>query len=80
MNKKVSIPTTEEIFRLRNYLQQISHISFTFANINKRFPFEDINEEQGKEIITAYNNLMKDAKSVIEVFNNNLNPNEHTTA
>lgn len=73
MNKKLSITTTEDIFRIRNFLQQISHISFTFSNVNKRYPIETLNEEQGQEVIGVYKNLMKDAEIIINTFNNNLN-------
>lgn len=74
--KKVSIRTTEEIFRIRNYLQQISHISYTFANLNKRYPLDEITEEQAQEIVEAYINLIRDTEAVVQSFNLNLNPND----
>lgn len=67
---KLSIKTTEEIFRIRNFLQQISHISFTFSNVNKRYPIESITDEQGQEVIQVYKNLIKDCEAIVNTFNN----------
>lgn len=72
---KLTILTTEDIFRLRNYLQQISHISYSFSNLNKRYPIETISEEQGLQVITAYRNLLNDCRILIETYQNNLNLN-----
>lgn len=77
MNKKLSITTTEEIFRIRNFLQQISHISFTFSNVNKRYPIETLTEEQGQEVLKVYKNLIKDTETITDTFNNNLNLNKN---
>lgn len=77
MNKKLSISTTEEIFRIRNLLQQVSNISFTFSNINKRYPIENLTEDQGKEVLEVYRNLLKDNELILETFNNNLNLNKN---
>jgi len=77
MNKKLIITTTEDIFRIRNFLQQISHISFTFSNINKRYPIDTLSEEQGQEILQVYKNLLKDTQVILDTFNNNLNLNKN---
>ena len=74
MKKNLSIATTENIFRLRNFLQQISHISFTFSKVNQRYPIEEITEAEGKEVIQVYKNLLKDAERILQTYNNfNLN-------
>jgi hypothetical protein len=77
MNKKLTITTTEEIFRIRNFLQQISHISFTFSNVNKRYPIESLTEEQGQEVLQVYRNLLKDTQAILETYFNNLNLNQN---
>lgn len=77
MKKDLTIKTTEDIFRLRNYLQQISSISFTFSKVNQRYPIEQISEKEGVDIINVYKNLLKDAETIIETYKNfNLNNNE----
>lgn len=74
---KLKILTTEEIFRLRNFLQQISHISFTFSNVNKRYPMENISEEQGQQVIEVYKNLLHDCQTIIDTYKNNFNLNKN---
>jgi hypothetical protein len=76
MKKNLSIITTENIFRLRNYLQQISSISFTFSKVNQRYPIDKISEEEGQQVIKVYENLLKDTETVINTYKNfNLNLN-----
>jgi len=76
MKKNLSIITTENIFRLRNYLQQISSISFTFSKVNQRYPIDRISEEEGQQVIKVYENLLKDTETVINTYKNfNLNLN-----
>lgn len=70
MSKSLTIKTTEDIFRLRNLLQQISHISFTFSHVNKSYPIEQINEKQGKDVIDVYKNLITDTELVINSYKN----------
>jgi hypothetical protein len=66
MTNKISISTSEKIFYFRNFLQQISHISFSFSKLNQSYPVDTLSEEQGKEIIKAYKNLLSQAEKIIE--------------
>jgi len=45
MKKGLSIITTQNIFRLRSFLQQISAISFSFSKVNQRYPIDTLTEE-----------------------------------
>ena len=67
MANPIGILTTQKILKLRNYLQQISHISFSFAKINRDYPLEGISEKQAKELIEVYENLLKEAKKIINL-------------
>jgi hypothetical protein len=66
MGNQISISTSEKIFFLRNFLQQISHISFSFSKLNQNYPVDTLSEDQGKEIIKAYKNLLSQAEKIIE--------------
>ena len=61
----MNINISQEILRLRNTLQSISNISYSFSKLNQKYPIDTLSEEQGQEIILAYNNLISDAKKVI---------------
>lgn len=63
-------PTTQvRILELRNLLQQISHISFTFSKINKEYPIEYMTEESAKEVEQAYFDLLRQAIEISTNFN-----------
>lgn len=59
--------TTQKIFSLRTFLYAISQASYTFANINKNYPFENLTEETAQNVISAYENLILDVKKQINL-------------
>lgn len=74
MKNSITIKTTQDIFRLRNFLQQISSISFAFSKLNQKYPIDQISEEEGLYIISVYKDMLKDTEVVIEAYKNiNLN-------
>jgi hypothetical protein len=76
MKKDLSIITTQNIFRLRSFLQQISSISFSFSKVNQRYPIDNMTEEEGQQVMKVYENLLTDAETVINTYKNfNLNKN-----
>lgn len=61
MNKKVLPSTIAEILKKRNNLQKISQVSFSFSQINKRYPLEQITtEEEAQAVLDFYNSLEKE--------------------
>lgn len=71
-------PTTQvRLLELRNLLQQISHISFTFSKLNRDYPMEELNEDTAHEIEQAYIDLLKQASELATNFN--LKYGKHTT-
>jgi hypothetical protein len=70
MKRQISITTSEKIFFFRNFLQQISHISFSFSKLNQNYPVDTLSEEQGEEIIKAYKNLLSQTEKIIEEYKN----------
>jgi len=63
-------PTTQvRLLELRNLLQQISHISFTFSKLNRDYPMEELSEDTASEIEEAYINLLKQASELATNFN-----------
>lgn len=63
-------PTTQvRLLELRNLLQQISHISFTFSKINRDYPMEQMDEDSAHEVEQAYLDLLKQASELATNFN-----------
>lgn len=63
-------PTTQvKLLELRNLLQQISHISFTFSKLNRDYPMEQMTEDTADEIEQAYLDLLRQASELATNFN-----------
>lgn len=67
----IQVKTYRELARLRNLLQQITQISFTYNATNKRYPFERLDEEQAQELIQIYNDLIDQVNSLKSEKNEN---------
>jgi len=61
----MNIKTSQEILRLRNSLQAISNISYSFSKLNQKFPIDTLSDDEGEQIISAYKSLLLDAKSIV---------------
>lgn len=63
-------PTTQvRMLELRNLLQQISSISYSYAKISKEYPFDFMTEEQAVEVEAAYMALLEQAVELAHNFN-----------
>jgi glutamate racemase len=60
----IPLKTYRELTRLRNLLQQITQISFTYNATNKRYPFEHLDEDQAGELIQVYNDLLQEVNNL----------------
>lgn len=61
----MNIKTSQEILRLRNTLQGISNISYSFSKLNQKYPLDTLSDDEGEQIISAYKNLLSDVKNII---------------
>lgn len=65
MNKKVKPSTIADILKKRNNLQKLSQASFSFSQINKRYPLEQIEtEEEGKAVLDFYNSIEEEMNNL----------------
>ena len=65
-NNKLTLPTQEKILRLRNLLSQVSSASFAFSKINRDYPLDNLDEENGLAVISFYENLIKSTLTALE--------------
>lgn len=65
VNLTMNIKTSQEILRLRNSLQGISNISYSFSKLNQKYPLDTLTDEDGEQIISAYKNLLYDVKNIV---------------
>ena len=74
---KTDLETYRKFTFLRDLLQQISQISFTYGMTNKRYPIDRLNNQQLQELIKLYEDLINRIKNLnVEYENsNNLDKN-----
>lgn len=65
----MKLSTQVALLDLRNQLQQISHISYTVAQLNKQHPIDTLTDETANEMMTAYIDLLRQAQVVLHNFN-----------
>ena len=63
----LTIPTKSKILGLRGILNSVSHTSFSYAQFNRDFPLETMSEEQGKEVVQAYRDMLEELKDVLKL-------------
>lgn len=66
MNDKLPINTLSKVIKLRNTLDKISQVSWSFSILNKSHPIGTLDTEEDAALLTqAYNELIEDAKDII---------------
>lgn len=65
MNEQLPIVTTKKLIELRNLLDRISQISWSFSVLNKRHPISEVQSHEVSDLIDAYNDLLNEASEVI---------------
>ncbi len=61
----VSIETKSKALKLRAILNQLSNVSYSFARLNKDYPFDSLNEHELRYLISAYEDLMETAAPLV---------------
>ena len=61
MDKKSIRPLqiTNKLLKLRGILDQIGQVSWSFSVLNKQYPINTLSEEEAKELILSYEDLIK---------------------
>lgn len=67
----MNIKLQSQYLRTRSLLNKISDISFAYSSLNRQHPTESLTDEETKELITAYDQLLKDAKLFIDSYDTN---------
>lgn len=64
MNDTLPISTLSKVIKLRNVLDGISQVSWSFSILNKSHPIGTIvTEEDAQQLTQAYNELVEDARA-----------------
>lgn len=64
-----------QILRLRKPLQEIAQVSYSYSQINRRFPpIEKLSEDELVEMLQFYQQLIKDSVDAVREFNKEVTP------
>lgn len=77
MNKP-NIQTTTKLLKLRGILDQVGQASWGFSVLNKQYPINYLTDDQAKDLIIAYEELVKKVKSSLKSEYENNGLGEHT--
>lgn len=68
--KNMKLKATQQLLRIRDYLQAISQISFSFSTLNRSYPMNTLSESEGDDLFSAYLELTKKIKGLSNQFEN----------
>lgn len=61
----MDIELQSKLLKLKGYLNEINHISYTYAQLGRSFPMNTLSAEDAKKLIATYTELMDQVKSLI---------------
>jgi hypothetical protein len=61
----MDIELQAKLLKLKGYLNEINHISYTYAQIGKNNPMNYLSEDSARKMIAVYEDLLKQVKSLI---------------
>ena len=64
--KKIDIVVLKKLIKLRNTLDAVSQISWSFSMLNKQHPISSLTETEAQELITSYEELMDELKKLLK--------------
>jgi len=66
----MNIETQAKLLKLKGLLNEINHISYTYAQFGRQYPMDMMNEDNANRLITVYNDLLLEVRSLIMNYEN----------
>ena len=64
--KKLEISVVKKLIKLRNRLDAVSQISWSFSLLNKQHPIAELTENEAEELIVAYTELLDELQAIMD--------------
>jgi len=61
----MDIELQSKLLRLKGFLNEINHISYSYSQIGRNFPMNNLSDEKAKQLIKIYSDLLEQSKSLI---------------
>jgi len=62
----MNIELQSKLFKLRTILNRISDVSYAYKTLYNKYRINEISEEQARQLIKAYEDLISEVKSSIQ--------------
>lgn len=61
----MDIEIQAELLKLKGYLNEINHISYTYSQMGRNYSMNDMTQDKAKQLIVVYKNLLSHVKNLI---------------
>lgn len=61
----MDIELQAKLLKLKGYLNKVNHISYTYSQIGRNTPMDNMSDDKAKKIIKVYEDLMEEVKNLI---------------
>ena len=61
----MDIELQAKLLKLKGFLNEINHISYSYSKIGKETPFDNLTNEKAKQLIEIYEGLLRQVKTLI---------------
>jgi hypothetical protein len=61
----MDIELQTKILKLKGFLNEVNHISYSYSQIGKTYPFDNLTNQNANQIVIAYQDLLEQVKILI---------------
>lgn len=69
----MDIALQTKLLKLKGFLNEINHISYTYSQIGKNTPFDTLTKESATQLIGVYQDLLQQTKVIVSAFEKDKN-------
>lgn len=66
----MNVELQAKLLRLKGFLNEINHISYSYSKIGKETPFDNLDNEKANQLVEIYENLLNQVKGLILNYEN----------
>lgn len=61
----MDIELQSKLLKLKGFLNEINHISYSYSQLGRNYPMNEMSNEKAKQIIKIYEDLLSQVSSLI---------------
>ena len=61
----MNIELQAKLLRLKGFLNEINHVSYTYSQMGRNYPMNNMDNEKAKQLIKVYGDLLNTVSSLI---------------